>query len=391
MSNDHRNKHIDIDDGEGPVWGRLNKAIRSALPTPPKLEPALISLGKTNADFFGAFGGSMQEAVDNVIRTFNAQFEIDKLVLACLQQNPTNEHLIAFAVERGIVSRLTKKQLQLTSSDLQIGSSLERMVDPDRGFENPAEFVKRMQQVMNAVCQIHIEGTNGTGTLVSPNVVLTNHHVVRKVIKGSTAPNKIKIRFDYQTPADGGLPTPGKDYSVVSDDGWLVDHRPFDPQDDQVRPREETLGLERDTELLDYALLRIDGTPGNDKLGAKEVERGFLPIPDSGPPASVYAGGEGVFIFQHPKADGHVLPLRMDWEKPAEIALANGEVRFVYNVNTTPGSSGSPVLSQKLEFIGLHHSGGKDWPAESGFLYNQGIPIGRIRDLLKANGKWDVL
>ncbi len=390
MSDEHKKKHIDVDAGEGAVWGQLSEAIDSAFPTVNDLSDLLLRVNGNIQDHFGL--NTLRPAgINSIITEYNARFEIDSLVSGGLDLNPTNERLIAFAVERGIVSRLTKKQLQFTSSDLEIGSPLERMVDPDRGFENPAEFVKRMQQVMNSVCQIHIEGTNGTGTLVSPNVVLTNHHVVRKVIRGSTAPSKIKIRFDYQTPADGGLPSAGKEYSVVSDDGWLVDDRAFDPQDGQVRPREETLNLARDAELLDYALLRIDGTPSKDKLGTKEIERGFLPIPDSGPNSNVYGEGEGVFIFQHPKADGHVLPLRMDWEKPAKLAVANGEVRFVYNVNTTPGSSGSPVLSQKLELIGLHHSGGKDWPAESDFLYNQGIPIGQIRDLLKARGKWDVL
>ena len=69
--------------------------------------------------------------------------------------------------------------------------------------------------------------------------------------------------------------------------------------------------------------------------------------------------------------------------------MDNEQTRVVYNVNTRKGSSGSPVFDLKLELIALHHSGGKDWPAESAYLYNQGVPIDKIRDLLKSRNKWN--
>jgi hypothetical protein len=52
-----------------------------------------------------------------------------------------------------------------------------------------------------------------------------------------------------------------------------------------------------------------------------------------------------------------------------------------------PSSSGSPCFNARLELIALHHAGGRDWPAKGDYLYNQGIPIGKIRGLLDQRGK----
>lgn len=67
---------------------------------------------------------------------------------------------------------------------------------------------------------------------------------------------------------------------------------------------------------------------------------------------------------------------------------ANG-TRVLYNVNTQPGSSGAPCFNAKLELATLHHAGGSDWPAAANYLYNQGIPMGKIYAYLQANNLLD--
>ena len=78
--------------------------------------------------------------------------------------------------------------------------------------------------------------------------------------------------------------------------------------------------------------------------------------------------------------------MQLDWEKPAIRGLDANGTRVTCDVNTRPGSSGSPCFNAKLELIALHHAGGKDWPANVEYLYNQGIPIGRIRELMTNHG-----
>jgi hypothetical protein len=100
-----------------------------------------------------------------------------------------------------------------------------------------------------------------------------------------------------------------------------------------------------------------------------------------------FAENQAAFIFQHPFEDGYVKPLQIDWEKPAILGVNKNNTRVFYNVNTRRGSSGSPCFNAKLELIALHHAGGKDWPAGQNYLYNQGIPIGKIYSLLEKRGK----
>lgn len=389
-----KSKHIDIQGGEGQVWKRLHQAIADAFPTPQALQGVLLELGNTLGDFFGPWV-EMPQGIDSIITAKNAAFHIDKLVNAALDAQPENGYLLAFALERGI-----RKGLPATSTDLDLysgGDSLERMLD-DEGFTNPLHLIQRMQKVVNAVCQINIaDQINGTGFLIARDLVITNYHVVEKVIKKEPGftPDRIKMSFDYQTPPDGDAPTVGREYFPVEGNEWCLHSSPYDPQDvEPGRSRSETIGLNRNTECLDYALIRVNGVPSEDLVGTPPLERGFLPIPATGPDyAQVFQGTSGVFIFQHPRGvpgdDQRYLPLRVDFKRPADVGLDENRTRVVYNVNSRKGSSGSPCLSQNLELVALHHSGGKDWPAESEFLYNQGIPFDKIREWLVEKGIWD--
>ena len=389
-----KSKHIDIAGGEGQVWKRLHKALADAFPSPNALQGVLQDLGDGLGDYFGPWT-EMPQGINSLIEAKNAAFQIDKLVDAALKAQPESGYLLAFALERGI-----RQTLRATSTDLDLysgGDSLERMLD-DEGFTNPLHLIQRMQRVVNATCQISIaDKINASGFLISKDIVITNYHVVEKVIKKEPGftPDRIKIRFDYQTPPEGGEPSPGKEYSLVAGDDWCLYSSPYDPQDGKPgRPRSETLGLTRATDCLDFALLRIDGTPAEDLVGEPSKKRGSLPLPKTGPDyTKVFQDTSGIFIFQHPRGapgdDQKYLPLRVDFKRPADIALDKTQSRVVYNVNSRKGSSGSPALSQALDLVALHHSGGKDWPAESEYLYNQGIPLDKIRELLVEKDIWD--
>jgi len=389
-----KTKHIDVRKGEGQVWKRLHYALADSCPTPGDLQAVVLGLDGVVTDHFGLFT-KMPEAIESIITKYNASFEIDKLVLAATEHAPNNGYLIAFALERGIKNTLPEAATELDVHSN--GASLETMLDEERGFTNPLHLIQKMQNAVNAVCQICIaDKINGTGFLISKDVVLTNYHVLKKVIEASPGYTKdrIKVRFDYQTQVGSDQPTPGNEYSVADTDQWLIDYSEYDPQDTNVKPRQYTLDLTRAEDKLDYAVFRLADSPGDDQVGEPPTKRSWLQIPENGPDyTKVFQATSGVFIFQHPRGtpqdEQKILPLRVDWEKPADISMDKSNVRFVYNVNTRKGSSGSPCFDPLLDLIGLHHSGGKDWPEPSDFLYNQGIPIDKIRELLKSRGKWE--
>jgi hypothetical protein len=179
----------------------------------------------------------------------------------------------------------------------------------------------------------------------------------------------------------------------VDEDSWLIDRSPYHQDDLQVWPIPDNLASTRPADCLDYAVLRVAGQPGKALLGAKASPggqpRGCLRLDDASTNAAAdFATGKAaVFIFQHPFEGGHVLPLQVDWNKPAILGLNANETRVLYDVNTRGGSSGSPCFNAKLELIALHHAGGRDWPAAKDLLYNQGIPVGKIHALLQERGK----
>lgn len=84
--------------------------------------------------------------------------------------------------------------------------------------------------------------------------------------------------------------------------------------------------------------------------------------------------GERVNIVQHP------------FGQPKQISIQNNLVEYVggdviqYVTSTNPGSSGSPVLNDQWQVVGLHHSGGNLPEPTTGQYYNrnEGILIAQI-------------
>lgn len=172
--------------------------------------------------------------------------------------------------------------------------------------------------------------SSGTGFLISPDLLITNHHV---------------------------LGTPGLRTDTVVCFNYEKDEYGQPRQVREYRPRSD--GLFHSDRRLDYAIVELEGRPGDDW--------GVLPYE-----GAKVAVGDRVNIIQHPGG------------RPKEIALQSNFVEHVgedvvqYVTPTERGSSGSPVLTDGWQVCALHR-GSVRLPSPGGQLYrNQGSLMSRI-------------
>ncbi len=172
-----------------------------------------------------------------------------------------------------------------------------------------------------------------SGSLVGPNLFLTNHHCIVGEGGGTIAIGNVYIAMEHVS-------------------------------EGEVGPRESLSGVRRvaaSNENLDYALLELT-VPLGERYGWLELERD---------PAAV-TRERAVKIIQHPSG------------RSKEIVTNNTEVVKVSNpwlhylADTEGGSSGSPVFAVNGEkIIALHHAGIKD-------KYNEGVVISFIANEIAA-------
>jgi hypothetical protein len=309
------------------------------------------------------------EAIDKI----NRDWRTDELLIAARQTNPTNVVLHEFSRQFGLTSLDKDKPAQ----------EFEKIVVETSSFLNPASWRTKLAEIENRVCRIEIRSNegliNGTGFLVGSNLVLTNYHVVEPVIKGekgettdlglSAKAENVKFRFDYKRLADNSATDKGITYNLAVN--WLADFSPSFPLD-QLPPQD----------CLDYALLRLEGEPGNTFVGnvvGNGVQRSWISLPED---SHDFKEGSPVFILQHPKGS----PMKLLLETNGVIGMNENQTRVKHRANTENGSSGSPCFSQNWNLIALHHSGDPDFDPANKPDYNEAIPIAAILDLMTQRG-----
>jgi len=174
----------------------------------------------------------------------------------------------------------------------------------------PFHFLRTGDRLGRAVVKLlRGDGGSGTGFLVAPGILLTNHHVLPDPAAAATA---ITLA-NYET-APPGAPM-GRPASV-----------PLDPDSLFVTNAE-----------LDFTFCAVRGL---DFLGSVTLDRNSLNIGPS----------ETVNIIQHPRG------------RPKEVAIKDNHVIKAdsvvihYACSTEPGSSGSPVFNNQWEPVALHHA-----------------------------------
>ncbi|MFG1975289.1 DNA/RNA non-specific endonuclease [Nonomuraea fuscirosea] len=180
----------------------------------------------------------------------------------------------------------------------------------------------------------------GTGSLVCPELLLTNHHV----LGDAGMAGRSSVEFDYQDGIDG-TPLPLRTFFLDPGRFFFADRE------------------------LDFALVAVKDATG-------ELARfGFNRLVAPEGKAIV---GDFVTIIQHPGGEKKQVALR-------ENRIVDILESFLhYQTDTEPGSSGSPVFNDQWEIVALHHAA---VPAPEhdalGGVINEGVRISRLLGALR--------
>lgn len=210
----------------------------------------------------------------------------------------------------------------LVASESEAKGQLEKMVGTTLDYV-PVSYLDLARRASRAVVRVVDVNRRavGTGTMVSPDLFLTNHHV-------SQTPDQVSqqiVQFDYELGADGAPATPTE---------FQVDPNRFF----WTCPQEE----------LDASLIAV----GRPLSGEGELHGfGFYPLSAA---SDKHAEGDFVSIIQHPEGDYKQIALREN----RVIGRGKGGTTLHYGTDTLPGSSGSPVFNDQFELVALHHAGG---------------------------------
>lgn len=285
-----------------------------------------------------------------------------KLVEAARRARPENADLIAIAQELKIVPQT---------------DNLERILNEANILFDVAVFRNKVAELESQVCRVEVNGqAAGTGFLVGPSAVMTNYHVVEKVLKNSISPDKVRLRFDYKLLDDGSTINSGTIHELAAD--WLIDDSRYSDVDLQQEPKQgEPAGDE-----LDYAILRTKEVAAEDSLSNVArpdfyIPRGYIDLPSADEQFD-FASNKVLFIMQHPLGN----PLKLT----ANIfrSMNGNDTRVTYLNDTEHGSSGSACFNANWELVALHHSGDPDYKQPE---YNEGIPMHAIVNLLQERDK----
>lgn len=261
----------------------------------------------------------------------------------------------------------------------------------------PAYFLALGARKSDAVARIvKASGGRATGFLVSPSLLLTNHHVFNNAADA----RKAKIQFNYQKEMDGSDAEIDQ-YTTDPDDFFYANRSldfalvrvqkrcrfipklPYIRQPiplvqesyvDEYQPDPRDPIILRDFPPRDWSKVPHSKKWWNISCSNPGDHWGYIPLEND--PA--YAVEQLVNIIQHPRA------------RQKEVALQKNQVTHIYanhlryKTDTQRGSSGSPVFNNQWQLIALHHAGGEK-DSNGTWVNNQGVRIDKvIADLINT-------
>jgi hypothetical protein len=348
----------------------LEEALLFAYPTPQLFDMFLQLKLNQRYDRLAPFGQPYDVAMLYILGRAQGGGWLHTLAEKARQDKPMSPKLLLLDRALGIT------RIDVPSS---FGLEFQDIVRTGTGFRDLFPWIEQLDRLGRQVCRIDYlefpvgQQAVGTGWLVRPDIVLTNWHVVRRVIAKEWKPDQLVCRFDYFVDVKG---MHGGTLARLAKD-WCLDWS-------SASSSEVGSGTEPPTsETLDYALLHLNDAIG-DKAGLDGNKRSWMKINKT---QAAPKEKDIVLIVQHPAGD------------PVKLAIGtvmgstSNELRLLHDANTAKGSSGSPMVNIKLEPIGLHHAGDLLYDGKIGSpQQNQAIPIGAIIDRLEKGTNlkvWD--
>ena len=264
---------------------------------------------------------------------------------------------------------------------LDLKAELEALTSAGNPFMDTTRLARWIIGAERHVCRVRCGDAMGTGFLIGPDLVLTCYHVVQGHISGVVSASNVAVLFDYRRDAAGNDPVEDPEAWIGIDATWEIPWSTYTSYDITVAGDEPTV------EELDYAILKLKRSPGNDPPPGEPERRGWVDLSANRP---LPAGGDPVLIVQHPgianSSPPAQYPLQIAFATPGfDSAIASG-TRVRYRPSTLPGSSGSPVYDRTFAAFALHHNRGQiNSAAASLHQNNQGIPVSSVRAHLKSH------
>jgi hypothetical protein len=226
---------------------------------------------------------------------------------------------------------ITNDKVRLNNRIEREGMSDEKALERINGVPNFQDIsvIRRLADLSHAVCRIVIrtQGGNtgyGTGFLVAPGIILTNNHIFPN--KEIAATSTVQFRYELSVSGD---PLDAISCRLNPERFFVTSSFKKNPNDNFSGLDFTFIGLdERDQgQLVSHEFFRLDG-----KLG-KIIE------------------GENCIVIQHPNGDFKKIVLK-------DIRMLGlTDQHLMYESDTLPGSSGSPVIGLGTgELVALHHS-----------------------------------
>lgn len=217
-------------------------------------------------------------------------------------------------------------------------SELERTLGRDDLVD--LNYLLRGLEAARPVGRIGIRDAGGrpmgdaTGFMITPALLLTNHHVLPDAATASASWVEFNCELDTL-----GFARPTTTFGLDPDRFFIVD------------------------EGLDFALIAVRPTalrgPGT------LVDQGWLRLSAELGKINV---GEPITIIQHPNGRAKQVALREN--RLLDISADH----LTYESDTAPGSSGAPVFNDSWQVVGLHHSGVPRKDAQGRWLRPDGQP-----------------
>lgn len=273
-------------------------------------------------------------------------------------------------VTPGERKRKLRQFLAETGDQASAYQALERMLGGND--ISPINYLEKGLNAAKPVCRIHLNNSSGetvgfgTGFLIAPGVLMTNHHVIGGVEDAKYA----LAEFNYELDVSG-KEKPVATFAILGDPAPIA------------------------IQSLDFCLVAVSPKSVDEKYDLSEF--GWLSLsPD---PAKTTIG-EYLTIHQHP-AGGH----KQTCVRENKLLRYDPQGDTIwYCTDTLAGSSGSPVFNNSWQVVALHHSGipetdsqghwltvdNKIWDKSMDeslvkWIANEGIRISRILAFLRQN------